>query len=97
MTGRSFTRRGFLGISVAAVAGAGLTACTGTAPAGGGGQAPQPTTNELRVFTYEDDTTIPLFKAAMAEFDQQAGTPTSCAQSCSAAPVPTYGGSGAAS
>jgi raffinose/stachyose/melibiose transport system substrate-binding protein len=76
MTGRSFTRRGFLGISVAAVAGAGLTACTGQAPAGGGGQAPAPTTNELRVFTYEDDTTIPLFKAAMAEFDQQAGTKT---------------------
>jgi raffinose/stachyose/melibiose transport system substrate-binding protein len=77
MTGRSFTRRGFLGLSAAAVAGAGLTACTGTAqtPAGGGG-ASAPTTNELRVFTYEDDTTIPLFKAQIAKFDQQAGTKT---------------------
>jgi ABC-type glycerol-3-phosphate transport system substrate-binding protein len=76
MTGRSFTRRGFLGLSVAAVAGAGLTACTGAAPAGGGGQSSAPTSNELRVFTYEDDTTIPLFKEAMAKFDAQAGTKT---------------------
>ena len=73
MTGRSFTRRGFLGLSAAAVAGAGLSACTGAAP---GGQAPPsaPTTNELRLFTYEGDETIDLFKAAVAEFDAQAGT-----------------------
>jgi raffinose/stachyose/melibiose transport system substrate-binding protein len=88
MTGRSFTRRGFLGISVAAVAGAGLTACTGTAqtPAGGG-DASAPTTNELRIFTYEGDETIDLFKAAIAKFDQQAGTKTA---------VNTLPGSGAA-
>src|SRR3712207_6586247 len=78
MTDRSFTRRGFLGLSVAAVAGAGLSACTGAAPqgSGGGGQAQSPTTNELRVFTYEGDETIDLFKAAIAEFDAQAGTKT---------------------
>ena len=74
MTGRSFTRRGFLGLSVAAAAGAGLTACTGAAPSGGGGQAPSATTNELRVFTYEGDETIALFKKAVADFDAQAGT-----------------------
>ena len=74
MTGRSYTRRGFLGLSAAAVAGAGLSACTGAAPAG---QAPSaPTTNELRVFTYEGDETIDLFKAEMAKFDAQAGTKT---------------------
>ena len=76
MTGRSFTRRGFLGISVAAVAGAGLSACTGAAPGGGGGQAPPATTNELRLFTYDDDTTLPLLKKAVAQFDTQAGTKT---------------------
>ena len=38
MTGRSYTRRGFLGLSAAAVAGAGLSACTGAAPAGAGAQ-----------------------------------------------------------
>ena len=74
MTGRSYTRRGFLGLSAAAVAGAGLSACTGAAPEG---QAPSaPTTNELRVFTYEGDETIDLFKAEIAKFDAQAGTKT---------------------
>jgi raffinose/stachyose/melibiose transport system substrate-binding protein len=76
MTGRSFTRRGFLGLSVAAAAGAGLTACTGAAPSGSSSQAPSATTNELRLFTYDDDTTLPLLKAAVAKFDQQAGTKT---------------------
>jgi raffinose/stachyose/melibiose transport system substrate-binding protein len=72
MTGKFFTRRGFLGLSAAAIAGAGLSACTGAAP---GGQAPSaPTTNELRVFTYEGNETIDLFKAEIAKFDAQAGT-----------------------
>jgi raffinose/stachyose/melibiose transport system substrate-binding protein len=74
MTGRSFTRRGFLGLSAAAIAGAGLSACTGAAPSGGGASAPSATTNELRVFTYEGNETIDLFKAAVAKFDAQAGT-----------------------
>ena len=74
MTGKSFTRRGFLGLSVAAVAGAGLSACTGAAPATA--RRPAPTTNELRVFTYEGDETIGLFKAQIAKFDAQNGTKT---------------------
>ena len=74
MTGRSFTRRGFLGLSAAAVAGVGLSACTGAAPQG---QAPSaPTTNELRLFTYEDDSTIGLLKEQAKSFDAQAGTVT---------------------
>jgi raffinose/stachyose/melibiose transport system substrate-binding protein len=76
MTGRSFTRRGFLGLSAAAVAGAGLSACTGAAPGGGGQAPPAPTTNELRVFTYEAVQTLPLFEDAIAKFDAQAGTKT---------------------
>ena len=35
--GKNFPRRGFLGLSAAAVVGAGLTACTGAAPGGSGG------------------------------------------------------------
>jgi raffinose/stachyose/melibiose transport system substrate-binding protein len=61
MTG-NYTRRGFLGLSAAAVA-AGLAACTGggtaPAPAGGGGSS-APVSNRLRVFTYEGDETIDL-------------------------------------
>ena len=74
MTGRSLTRRGFLGLSAAAVAGVGLTACTGTTQTPAGGGASAPTTNELRLFTYDDDTTLPLLKKAVAAFDQKAGT-----------------------
>jgi raffinose/stachyose/melibiose transport system substrate-binding protein len=73
----NFTRRGFLGLTTAALAGAGLTACTGAAPAGnsgGGGSAPA--SNNLRLFTYEDDATIGLLKAQVKKFDEQAGTTT---------------------
>ena len=54
MTSKSFTRRGFLGLTTAALAGAGLTACTGAAPSGGagGGGASAPASNNLRLFTY---------------------------------------------
>ena len=76
MSASSLTRRGFLGLSAAAVAGAGLTACTGTgtgtAPAGSTG----PTSNNLRLFTYEDDTTIGNLKTLVATFDSQNGTTT---------------------
>ena len=74
----NFTRRGFLGLSTAALAGAGLTACTGAAPAGnsGGGGAAAPPANNRRVFTYEDDTTIGLLKAQVKKFDATAGTTT---------------------
>ena len=75
MSNTSFTRRGFLGLSVAATAGFGLTACTGAAPAGGGG-ASAPVSNELRLFTYEDDSTIGLLKEQVKAFDAKAGTTT---------------------
>jgi ABC-type glycerol-3-phosphate transport system substrate-binding protein len=78
MTGKSYTRRGFLGLSAAAVVGAGLTACTGAAPggstAGGGGSAPA--SNNLRLFTYEDDSTIDLLKSVVKKFDEANGTTT---------------------
>lgn len=63
-----FDRRAFLGLSGAAAA---LFAggCTGSV--GGGGQ-PAPTSNELRLFTYEADTTIDTFKEQVAAFDAEA-------------------------
>ena len=73
----SYTRRGFLGLTSAAALGAGLSACTGggTSPGGSGGGS-APASNDLRVFTYEGDETIGLFKAQLKKFDQQAGTTT---------------------
>ncbi len=78
MTGSSFTRRGFLGLSAAAIAGAGLSACTGAAPGGApaGGGSSAPASNNLRVFTYEGNETIDLFKAQMKKFDEANGTTT---------------------
>jgi raffinose/stachyose/melibiose transport system substrate-binding protein len=73
----NLTRRGFLSLTTAALAGAGLTACTGAAPAGNsGGGASAPASNNLRVFTYEDDATIGLLKAQLKKFDATAGTTT---------------------
>jgi ABC-type glycerol-3-phosphate transport system substrate-binding protein len=76
MTG-TYTRRGFIGLSAAAVA-ASLAACTGggTAPAPAGGGSSAPASNNLRVFTYEDRSTVGLFKEQIAKFDAQAGTTT---------------------
>lgn len=76
MSASSFTRRGFLGLSGAAVAGAGLTACTGAAPGGSSGGGGAPASNNLRLFTYEDDTTIDLLKDVVQEFDAANGTTT---------------------
>ena len=78
MSGKFYSRRGFMGLTVAAGAGLGLSACTGAAPStsGAGSSAPAPTSNELRVFTYEDKATIDLLKAQIKLFDQQAGTVT---------------------
>jgi raffinose/stachyose/melibiose transport system substrate-binding protein len=79
MTGMSFTRRSFLGVTAAAFAGAGLSACTGggTASSGGGSTSSGGGgSNNLRVFTYEDNATIGTFKAQIAKFDQQNGTTT---------------------
>ena len=88
MTGTSYTRRGFLSLSAAAVAAAGLAACTGggTAPAPAG-EASAPVSNDLRMFTYEGDETIDLLKEQVAKFDAQAGTTTT---------IDTLPGSGAA-
>jgi len=71
----NFNRRRFLGLTSLALAGAGLTACTGVSDSGsssgsGGGS------NKLRLFTYEDNSTIGVFKAQVAKFDQQNGTTT---------------------
>lgn len=75
MTGNSFTRRGFLGLTSAAVAGVGLSACTGSGTSTGGG-ATAAASNDLRLFTYEDDSTIGLLKAQLKKFDEQNGTTT---------------------
>jgi raffinose/stachyose/melibiose transport system substrate-binding protein len=75
MTAQNFSRRRFLGVTSMALAGAGLSACTGTSNSGssggnGGGS------NKLRLFTYEDNSTIGLIKAQVQAFDQQNGTTT---------------------
>ena len=112
MTG-SFTRRGFLGLSAMAAAGPALAACTGggTARLQPAEARPRPASNNLRVFTYEDDATIDLLKDQMQI--RRASTArrrpstaclararrcirTSSGPSCSAAAVLTSGGSGAA-
>ena len=74
MTGTSYSRRGFLGLTALAAAGAGLTACTGVSNDNSGGSS-NGGSNKLRLFTYEDTSTIDNFKAQIAKFDQQNGTP----------------------
>lgn len=76
MTVKNFTRRGFLGLTAAAAVGAGLTACTGAAPAGSSGGASGNGSKTLRVFTYEDNTTLPLLKSLTKTFDEKNGTTT---------------------
>jgi raffinose/stachyose/melibiose transport system substrate-binding protein len=75
MTG-SFTRRGFIGITAAAGVGLGLSACTGAAPSGAPAASSGPVSNDLRLFTYEDDATIDLLKTQVKAFDSQNGTTT---------------------
>ncbi|GAA1012610.1 hypothetical protein Aple_006510 [Acrocarpospora pleiomorpha] len=74
MTGSSFTRRGFLALSSVTAVGLAVSACTGTS--GSGGASTAPASNKLRLFTYEDDTTIGMLKAQIQKFDQQNGTTT---------------------
>ncbi len=76
MTRTSFTRRGFLGLSAAAVAGFGLSACTGAAPSSAPASSDPNAPKTLRVFTYEGDETIDLFKAQMKKFDEANGSTT---------------------
>lgn len=70
----TYTRRGFLGLTTAAALGAGLTACTGTGTTTSGSTAAA--SNDLRLFTYEDDATIGLLKAQVKKFDEANGTTT---------------------
>ncbi|WP_114559523.1 ABC transporter substrate-binding protein [Desertihabitans aurantiacus] len=74
MTG--LTRRGLLGLTGAAAIGAGLSACTGAAPTGTPGGSGSGGSNTLRLFTYEDDTTIGLLRDQVKAFDQANGTTT---------------------
>jgi len=76
MTRNEITRRLFLGGSASAAALYGLSACTGASSSGNPGSASAPATGNLRLFTYEDDTTIDTLKATIKEFDAQAGTTT---------------------
>src|ERR1044072_8986806 len=71
-------RRRFLGSTAIALAGAGLSACTGvsnnqsSSGSSGGGSG----SKTLRLFTYEDNATIGLLKAQTQKFEQQNGTTT---------------------
>ncbi|MCY1138013.1 extracellular solute-binding protein [Actinoplanes sp. Pm04-4] len=78
MNDSPLNRRKFLSLTGGAALAAGLAACTGTgddsasAPAGGSGNG----SKELRLFTYEDNSTIDLVKAQVKQFDAQNGTTT---------------------
>jgi raffinose/stachyose/melibiose transport system substrate-binding protein len=76
MSTPSFNRRRFLSLSGGVALTAGLAACTGSAPSTSSGGGSGTGSKELRVFTYEDDTTIGLFKAQVKKFDEQNGTTT---------------------
>ena len=78
MTSSPFTRRRFLGTSAIALAGAGLSACTGVSndQSSGSGSTGGSGSKTLRLFTYEDTTTLDNFKAQIKKFDQQNGTTT---------------------
>ena len=77
MTG-TYTRRGFIGLSAAAVAAGpcGLHRWRHRAGSCRRGGTSAPASNDLRLFTYEGDETIDLFKEQIAKFDAQAGTTT---------------------
>jgi raffinose/stachyose/melibiose transport system substrate-binding protein len=85
MSTPALNRRGLLGLSAAALAGVGLSACTGggagPAPAGGGNS------KNLRFFTYRGEETIGLLREQIASFDEGAGVTTK---------IDTLPGSGAA-
>lgn len=78
MSASALTRRGFLGLSAAAVAGFGLSACTGAAPSGSsaGASSDPDAPKTLRLFTYEDDSTIDLIKGVVKKFDEANGSTT---------------------
>ena len=67
-------RRKFLGLGGGAALAAGLSACTGTSS--GTNQTQGTGSKELRLFTYEDNSTIGLLKDQIKKFDTQNGTTT---------------------
>ncbi|WP_030435928.1 ABC transporter substrate-binding protein [Actinoplanes subtropicus] len=67
-------RRKFLGLTGGAAIAAGLSACTGTS--GGTNQTTSTGSKELRLFTYEDNSTVGLLKEQIKKFDAQNGTTT---------------------
>ncbi|GIE99890.1 ABC transporter substrate-binding protein [Paractinoplanes rishiriensis] len=76
MTDNAVTRRRFLSLGGGAALAAGLAACTGTGSSetatGGSGTG----SKTLRLFTYEDNSTIDLLKAQVKTFDTQNGSTT---------------------
>ncbi|MEV6842865.1 extracellular solute-binding protein [Actinoplanes sp. NPDC051411] len=76
MTDYSLSRRRFFTLGGGAALAAGLAACTGTSSnttsTGGSGNG----SKTLRLFTYEDNSTIDLVKATVKQFDTQNGTTT---------------------
>ncbi|MEV0718472.1 extracellular solute-binding protein [Asanoa sp. NPDC050611] len=72
----TYTRRQFLGTTALAVAGAGLSACTGVSDEPSGGGSGNQGSNTLRLFTYDDASQMPKLKEQIAAFDQQNGTTT---------------------
>ena len=76
MSDHTLNRRRFLSLGGGAALAAGLAACTGTSSndtsTGGSGTG----TKTLRLFTYEDNSTIDLLKAQVKQFDTQNGTTT---------------------
>ncbi|MET0521111.1 MAG: extracellular solute-binding protein [Jiangellaceae bacterium] len=76
MTDNTFDRRRFLSLGGGAALAAGLAACTGTGSSesstGGSGTG----SKELRLFTYEDNSTVGLLKEQVKKFDQQSGATT---------------------
>jgi raffinose/stachyose/melibiose transport system substrate-binding protein len=72
MTGNNLSRRTFLGLTGGTALAASLAACTGSSSGGGSSSD----SKELRLFTYEDNSTIGLLKDQIKKFDEQNGTTT---------------------
>jgi len=73
MNDHGLSRRGFLGLGAVAA----LAACTGTGSSDSGTTGGSGTGSKtLRLFTYEDNSTIELLRAQVKTFDQKNGTTT---------------------
>jgi raffinose/stachyose/melibiose transport system substrate-binding protein len=77
MSDYTLNRRRFLSLGGGAALAAGLAACTGTGSSDSAATTGSGTgSKELRLFTYEDNSTIELLKAQVKQFDTQNGTTT---------------------